>query len=672
MLVKTGRLLTLCGLLLCSLYGQASEPIRIVFQHPLQDKTLESIAVEIGGYDVTPFTERTEDGVTISLESGLEAGTYQAYVLAFYADGEIQTLSESQVTITPPGGATQWSLNSTLSTQVRVAEDDNTDYRNVDHRQTNGALSADGDHREGSLHTTARVQAVYDSLHQGHYPDSEWQLADYQAGIAREGESGTAGVSVGTYTHTDEDLLFSGYQRRGVNLYANNPEQTFKASLFGTAGETTNSVEQDLFWPEKQNNQTLGGTLSLSPLTDNPERLSIGAGYVDGKGTSTGSGFTVIDDESIYGGHGWGVSLDSIWLDRSLWLHWQKAQSSFDSDGLDYGEGAITDDADKWLVQLNSGPDLPAFGLDQWQLSAQRQRVGEFFYSIANLGLPGDLDTRQLALYANKGGLGLNAEAQHQQNNIENHADRATLTVRYFGLDLNYTPNVDLQSGLWRHLGSPTYTAYYHVTRNSQPRSDVLLSGVDIDNTQREYSIGASFSHEHWSWGLSHALIKTDDRSDPVLQNAVEIYTPVGNTENHLTSLQMSWFPNERLTLTPTLQWNTYEELENNNEYKTFNAGIDSRYAVIPNKLLMNVNYFYGYYDNRYGDPDYLDTQQGNHTGNLQLTWKAIEAKNLRPGMDWFLKGNYGKQDDTIDANDYESWQVRLGFSLYWAGNNEG
>ncbi|GGB97079.1 hypothetical protein GCM10011352_24030 [Marinobacterium zhoushanense] len=638
----------------------------------MQDKALESIAVEIGGYDVTPFIERTDDGVIVSLDSGLEAGTYQAYVLAFYSDGEIQTLSESQVTIAASGSSTQWNLNSTLSTQVRVAEDDTTDYRSVDHRQSNGALSADSDHRDGNIHTSARLQAVYDNLHQGHYPDSEWQLPEYQAGIAHESDAGTAGVQVGNYAHPNEDLLFSGYQRRGVNLFANNPEQTLKASLFGTASETTNSVEQDLFWPEKQNNQTLGGTLAVSPLTDNPERLTLGASYVDGKGTSTGSGFTVLDDESIYGGHSWGFTLDSIWLNRSLWLHWQKAQSSFDSDGLDYGDGALDDDADKWLVQLNSGPDLPAFGVDQWQLSAQRQRVGEYFYSIANLGLPGDLDTRQLALYANKGGLSLNTEGQHQQNNIEDRADRATLTVRYFGLDLNYTPGVDLQSGPWRYIGSPSYTTYYHVTRNSQPRSDVLLSGLDVDNTQREYSVGASFSHERWSWGLNYALVKTDDRSDPVEQNGFEIYTPVGDTENHLTSLQLSWFPNERLTLSPTLQWNQYKELENDNAYKTLNAGIDGQYAFIPNKLLMHVNYFYGHYDNRYGDPDSLDTQQDNHTGNLQLTWKAVEAKRLKPGMDWFLKGNYGRQDDTIDANDYESWQVRLGFSVYWAGYNEG
>ncbi|MBV1789665.1 hypothetical protein KQ940_16545 [Marinobacterium sp. D7] len=657
---------------MCSLQGHASETIQLVFQQPLQDKTLESIAVEIGGYDVTPFIERTEDGVSVSLDSGLEAGTYQAYVLAFYSDGEIQTLTESQVTILAPSSTTEWSVNSTLSTQVRVAEDDNTDYRSVDHRQTNGALSADSDHRDGSLHTSARVQAVYDSLHQGHSPDSEWQLADYQASIAHEGESGSAGMSVGSYTHPNEDLLFSGYQRRGVNLYANNDEQTLKASVFGTASETTNSTEDDLFWPEKQNNQTLGGTLAVSPLADDPERLTLTTSYVDGKGRSTGSGFTVLDDESIYGGHSWGITLDSIWLNRSLWLHWQKAQSSFDSDGLDYGDGALDDDADKWLVQLNSGPDLPAFGVDQWQLSAQRQRVGERFYSIANLGLPGDLDTHQLALYASKGGLSLNAEGQHQQNNIEDHADRATLTVRYFGLDLNYTPSVDLESGLWRHIGSPTYTAYYHVTRNNQPRSDVLLSGVDVDNTQHEYSLGANFSHQTWSWGVSYALVKTDDRSDPVEQNAVEIYTPVGDTENHLTSLQLSWFPNERLTLSPTIQWNRYKELENDNEYTTLNTGIDSQYAFIPNKLLMNVNYFYGRYDNQYGDPNNLDTRQDNHTGNLQLTWKAVEAKDLRPGMDWFLKGNYGRQDDTIDANDYESWQVRLGFSLYWAGNNEG
>lgn len=670
-LASHGRLLVSLSLILCCLQTQAADDIALQFQHPPKGKPVSYFSVEIGGYDVTQFAHFSDTGVTVTVESDLEPGNYEAYVVAYYEDGEVETLTETMLSIAPKSH-TQWSINSTLSTQYRVDEDDQADYSNSDHWQSNAAIDGALTYQNGNARVDARIQAIYDSMQQGHVPENQWQLADYQATLSHDGDQYSTGIQVGNNSVEQESLLFSGYQRRSINLFSKRHDDRFKASLFGAVSETTNSAGEDLFWTDEQQNQTVGGTLSFSPISNHPERLIIGASYVDGKGTSAGSGFTVIDSDTVYGGHSWGLSLDSIWMNRALWLHWESAASDFDSDGLEYGDDTLNDNASKFMVQLNSSEELPTLGLDYWQLNLQRQRVGEYFYSIANLALPGDLISHQATFSGGAGSLSFNADLQQQETNESDRSDRATRKMDYRGLDLYYTPTVDTGQGVWSTLGAPSLNAYYHFTKNTQRDGDQLLSGMDIDNTQQEYSIGFTLSHDTWNWGLSYARVDVEDRSEAVMQNAVEIYTPLGDTTNHMTTFQLGWYPNSRFSITPQLQWNRYREKRNGNEQETLNAGFDTQIGLIPRKLTMNLNYFYGRFDNQYGNPVYLDSRQDTHTGNLQLSWKAIEAQSRKPGLDLFLKGSYGRQEDSINTSDYENWQILMGFSVYWSGNNEG
>lgn len=664
-----GRLLCSLSMIIYSIQAQAEEFI-IDFQHPLQDKPLSTYTVEIANYDVTRFASFEDSAVVVNVQTDLPPGNYDAYVVAYYEDGEIETLAETNIQIDPKNH-TQWAANSTLSTQYRIAEDDETDYSDTRAWQTSGAFEGYLNYRNGKTRVNTHLQAVYDTLRQGHTPENEWQLADYQATVARDGSEFSTGIQAGNNHIEQTSLLFSDYRRRGINLFAKRHDDRFKASMFTAVSEPTNSAEDELFWSKEEENRTIGGTLSFSPLRNNPERLVISSSYVDGKGKSTGSGFTVVDEETVYGGDGWGVSLDSIWLNRSLWLHLENASSNFDSDGLDYGDDAIRDDAAKLLVQLNSGESMPTLGLDYWQLNLQRQRVGEYFYSIANLALPGDLIADQATFSGGIGAFGVNIDLQNQKTNESDRPDRATRYVDYRALDLFYSPAVDTTTGIWSVLGSPGINAYYHRTGNSQPDADRLLSGMDIDNTQQEYSIGVTLSHNTWNWGLSYARTDVEDRSEAVSQNGIVIYTPQGDTTNHMATLQLAWYPTPRFSITPQLQWNRYLEALSDNEYETLNAGFDTRVEFLPNKLWMNLNYFYSRFDYQYGNPEYLDSRQNNHTGNLQINWKAIQAAAISPGMDVFLKGSYGRQDDSAHTNEYENWQIMLGFNIYWSDSNE-
>src|SRR5690606_24967244 len=112
-----------------------------------------------------------------------------------------------------------------------------------------------------------------------------------------------------------------------------------------------------------------------------------------------------------------------------------------------------------------------------WDVTLQQQTIGSFFYSIANLGMAGDLDAQRLTFNGGKGGLGFRLEMLRQENNVNDDPTRATLSVDYTGLDLNYTPMIDSEKGVWSLVGAPSLYGYIHVTDSAQDEAEIGPTG---------------------------------------------------------------------------------------------------------------------------------------------------------------------------------------------------
>lgn len=662
------------GWLMASLTALSAESlaaaIDMPFQQAAQNKPLLNISVEMGGYDVTHFADISDTGVSLDLGTELPPGDYTAAILAFYEDGEIQTLAEHTVTL-KAGPSTQWEYNSTLSTTYRFDEDRKDSFDTIDSYNARGGIDAKVVHTSGGLELSANLQSVYDSNDNNHISGNEWEIADYQVGAKHTGDYGGVGITAGNTTIATDNLLFSHYQRRGVNLQMHNASQSLQGNVFSVISDATTAYDEDLLTPENSDEETVGATLSFHPFSAHPDRLAIGFGYVNGNGTTAGAGFTVIDADTVYGGSSWNTTIDSLWLNRALWIHLEYAESDFDSDGIDFGEDEINDDAYKVFVNLNSNGDLPAMGLDYWDLTLSQQEVGNDFYSIANLGLAGDLDAQRLTLNATRGGLNIVIDALRQENNVDNDPTRPTQSIDYDGIDISYSPQVDLSRPLWRALGQPSLSAYLHQTDTYQPDEDAIIAGYDVDHENTEHSLSINFQSERWGWGVQHTVTDINDKSRAVIDNFIELYTPPDDNENRLTNVQIQWYPNDRFTLSPNFQWNTFEEDTTGNEYKSFNVNLDAQIQIIPNKLLLAMNYSFSGNDNRFGDPFFEDSETDNYTGTFKLTWKAIEARQNRPGLDVFVDGSFQRFDDKVINDDTEDWQMHVGFNYFWAGANQ-
>ncbi|MGD2118637.1 MAG: hypothetical protein PVG66_09770 [Chromatiales bacterium] len=657
------------GAMFLSTGAIAGDSVEIIFTTDIENKEIASLNVELGGYDVTHLSEIGDGKAVVRLDASLSPGQYTAVVLAFYQNGEIQTIAEQTVTIGAAAGD-QWQFNSTLETSYRTDQDNDQDYSNVRRSHGNAGLDGQYSHRQGQWTVSASGQALYDSNTEGSGVSNEWQLPTYRLGADYENDAAQFGFSLGDFQIEAENLLYSSYQRRAVGLTLNSKSGQFTGKVFSAVSDVTTAYDENLL-PNESANRTLGMTSRFSPLANQPDRLILSLGYVDGEGTLTGSGITNAEPGTVYGGDAWNAGLDSLWLDRALWLHLEYAGSSFDTDGIGFGNGKQDDDAHKIMLQASSSGQLPMLGFDYWSLTLTRQQVGPDFYSMANLVLPGDILSDRATLNFIKGGMNITAEVAREVGNVDDRVDRATQTMRYAGVDLNYSPAIDPQGRPWSLLGMPVLSAYAHVTDTAQKDSDSLINSIDVDNRVHEYNLGISFNHEKWGWGLSHTRTETDDDSFAVFQNAVEVYTPSSDTRNELSVLQFNWYPNSRLRLSPMLQWTRFKELDNGNTNDIFNLGIDAYAELLPEKLILDLNYSVDQNDTDYTDPLIDDSSYDNYTGNVKLTWKIEQPKASRPGADLFIKGSFGRQEDNLADSSIDNWQLYLGLAVYWSGNND-
>lgn len=641
-------------------------PITINFDQAVKQKAVTQFSIELGGYDVTEFSQFSSDSVIVQLDTPLDTGEYQALISVFYEDGEVQTLVDRQVYI-EGGQSVAWQGNVTFNVDYRVDEEEPELFEDINERHGNGGVVGAVEYKSGGWTVNASLQGVYDSHTDNQPTGNLWELPDYKVSAAYKGKIAQGAVAVGNTMVQQNNLLFGNYQRRGVSAYAASNNGLVDATAFSLVSNPTTSTEENLVVAEDENT-SVGGMVQVRPLSSSRDDLVVGVGYLDGKGSVAGSGIYYQDPDTVYGGRAVNASVDAFLFSRGVWLHLEGAQSAFDIDGVDQGENAVKDNAHHVQVQFSSQGEMPALGMDYWSLTLSNQKVGRDFFSMGNLQLPGDLLTNRVLLAATKGALNVSAELAKETNNVDDVAIQATQTIDYASIDFTYSPFVDSAKGVWAALGAPAFNGYVRRTNTYQKDSDAAITGIDVDNLRTEYSGGVTFNKERLSWGGTLTYSLYTDNSEEVTQNNVVTYTPLSDARTQMVSVFANWMPFETLTLSPQWQRTSNEETDAGSEYVSNTIGMDVQWAIIPEKLFLNLNYFLTHDDNQYEDPLIDDSEFRQHTGTFKIQWTALQPKGLQPGTDVYLSGSYGKQEDVSNDFETETWQIYAGITLGWAG----
>lgn len=661
-------LLSSCLFSVVAFAGDAEHSPSVALTFPLQTVALPegtTLAVELDGYDVSPFASFSATHLLLSLETPLAAGEHGLMVLAFLPNGDIETLLEQPVVVAPEQEhSRQWGANVTLDSSYRVGQKNKQEYQSVRHLASQSALALRGQERQGAWQMDAEIDALYDSVSEHHEGDSEWALPNYRLSLAYQGERTSGDVSVGSVRVERDDLLFSVFQRRGASVRVGTSDGTTAVTLFEVNTEPTTRIRGDLVLAGDDSHKGQGVTFT-SELAG--RALSVNGGYIEGKTTLGGGGVYIPGEVIEYGGDSWNAGLDSHLLEESLWLHMEYAESSFDHDGIDQGLEAETDSALQAVAQLSSGA-LPAGWFDYWSGTLQYQEVGRDFYSLGNLSLPGDLALSRFVAQVGKQGIALGLELSEERNNLDDNAEQATQTLLRQGVNVSYTPmSIDPSTWLWATLGTPSISANYMQVDHSQPAADALVVGFDLDSQTRDAGVNFMFNRQAWNWTVQFQQTQVDDRSEAVEQNGYLTYQPGSDIRNNMMGLQLGWFASARASVNLFMQLNQRTETDFDNRFNNRNLGIDGYFQLIPDTLILALNYNFGTDTSRLADPFYINNDFQSHFGNAQLTWKALQAMGNTPGVNVYLKSSYGRQDNRAYALVQEQWSAHIGFELAWA-----
>lgn len=648
------------------LVSNANRQLSVVLPDRVKALDVSQLAVELDGYDVSLFAQVEGATLLIQLATPVAEGSHALNVLVFLPDGEIETLLEQQFNANRlPEDNSNWQLNSTFTTNYRVDEKEEADFNEIRELSGQGAIAASGVQQVGGWALSADINALYDSVSQNNPENEEWALPEYYLSASYPGEAVNSKVGMGNIRLEREDLLFSAYQRRGVEAAISDTDDKVAVQIFGLKSEPATGYQAEQLAPVKNTERASGVTAKVAVVD---QYLQLSTGYLDGKTTLGGAGVSTASHNNIeYGGDSWNLALDSQFMHNSIWLHVEYAKSEFDSDGIGIGEAAATDDAAQVLLQLSSDGDFDSGIFDFWSTVIQHQQVGEDFFSLGNLTLPGDLELTRLIFKGGRGGLAFDISWSGEQNNIQDDPSLPTQTLRRAGADVNYTPMwLNPENPVWQLIGNPSVAARYYRSRQDQPDTQAEIFGFDLNNSTDETGLTLSFARQTISWSLQYQVINRDDRSRSVTQGEYLLYAPPSDTENRLSGIQVGWFPDQRFSVNASMQWNKLIETDSDNTYRNRNFSVGTNAQLMPNVVSVMLNYNYGRNTSDLYNKDFIEDDFLSQFVNGQITWTARQAKGLKPGVNVFLKGSYGAQDNRAFYQTTEQWSALLGAEVFW------
>ncbi len=626
----------------------------------------------LGAYDVTSLIAYDESGFSFQFGGAVGVGTYLLRISLTMPDGETYLLVEDSLTFVNRVRDAGIELRS--NTSYRVDESEEEDFSHSVNRLTESALRLQARRlgEKTELYSSADLQHRTDD---NTLSGEKLEIANFNIGFVRKTALGNIGLAIGNQTIEQQGLVFNGFNRRGISTQIQSNEGHYRVKTFLINSDPGISSKEDVILASDKNKQSAGATLDVEVFREQPGRLRISSGYIDGKSELRGIGFGFSSDFSLdtptpiaYGGKTWHVSANSAWWNQSLILQAEQAQSNFDSDGFDIGEESKNDKASRYSVTLSGQGRLSSLlkplHVNNWRLNWQQQTVGDNFFSLANLGLPGDLSTSQTALQLAWNRVQLTTEYTRTKNNIDDREGLPSQTTSQTQLSANYSPLNPNEYVLWRALGRPSFSFRLSKSQREQSREHALLAGYDLDDSTNEYQFSASFQKEKLNWSIQHALTRYTNHATALQSDGFTIFEPGPDTINRFTALGVNFSPTQNISLYPSLQWSNYDEHQSSTEQDSLNAGLNANVRMFRDKLSMNINYNQAEQTSKFSSS--LPGQEfKSQQASAIVDWQVITSKGLNPGLKVSLRHTWSQQKVSLQQAQ-DNYQITLGMELYW------
>ncbi|MEQ8357659.1 MAG: hypothetical protein RH942_19140 [Kiloniellaceae bacterium] len=589
-----------------------NDPIVLALPSDLDAAIYPRLAVELDDLDMTAFATVEAGRLVLTPPEALSSGAHHLRLVERGDDGSILERGSWTLDIRHSELLRDLSLTADIAGEINARVADRgltTPSQHVTGESGGNVEAAAGDEQ---WRVSARGNYLYNSQLELGLDERNFDIGEYRIDGDIENENFFAGLTVGDHDTGIDNLIMSGFYRRGASFRAGLADDRLTVtgfvqrteSLVGTRHVVGISHEED---------RVEGASVAIRPIEALKDNIVLTGTFYTGEGSD--GGFGIGTEEVIQDGSGWSVAADTLWFDEALRLRGEYAETEFDFDGKDEGFSPETANAYSVLASLEPlrGATLDG-SVFNWTIGVQRDEVDTFFQSLANPSLQPDRETTTVYSDFFWDEFAAQLRLDHQLNNVDDldflPTDR-NINAYFNG---TYTPFVEpLEDGSMPWYGQPFFgisAALYEIDRveHSQDFPD-----DDADNTTRSLTLSSGSNYQTWSWNLSHTIYSFEDHVDLS-----------SDTRNNSTALSAYVLVDDWLALSPSLQWDMFEDLDEGDDAQNLVAGLGVDITVIPETLTASMYYSLNH---RMGDGDTPDTSSLN--GEVVWTLRPAEVNQL-------------------------------------------
>ena len=607
-----------------------SDPIVIDLPADLDPAVYPRLAVEVDDIDLTAFAMTGPGSLTVTLPEPLTTGEHVVRLIERGEDGSIAERGVWLVEVRHSPLIRDLTVNADLAGEVNARvlnEGLRTPSQHVTGESGGDVEAAAGDE---TWRISAQGNYIYNSQLELGLEQRNFDLGEFRLDGDFQNEDVFAGLTVGNHDTGIESLVMSNFNRRGVSMRAGTADERITATGFVLRTESLVGTRHVLGISHDED-RVEGASVSLRPIEALKENLVLTGVYYNGEGSD--GGFGIGTEEVINEGDGWSVAVDSLWFEERVRLRGEFAEATFDFDGKDEGFDAETANAYSFLASVEPlrGTTLDG-GILNWTVGVQREQIDTFFQSLANPGIRPDRETTSIFTDFFWDEFAANLQVDHEYSNVDDFdflpTDR-TIRVYFNG---SYTPFVEPEEdGSLPWYGQPFFTVNTSVTDIERVERSVDFPADDANNVSRSLSLSVGANYESWSWNLSHMIYSFEDEIN---------FT--SDTVNNTTGLSGYFLVDDWLTLSPTVQYDVFEDKDLGKANRTVNFGLASDITVIPQVLTASLSYNLNV---RTGDGD---TPDSSSLGG-EVVWTLREPDANRLGIALAFNGFIQETNDDFD-----------------------
>ena len=624
------------------------QPLRIKLPDGIEPATLEWLAVELDSLDVTPILTLEGAEIVVRPLRPLRSGTHRLSLTQYNEEGGAIDR-----------GSWSFKVGQAVAYQARADASFAATYRADTKNIPKESLPEKSATADGSLRLEASAGTA--SWQLSGNADGAWtsqpgagqdpfEGGNYLATLRMGGLTG----QVGQLDPQLESSIISSFQRRGLKLSYTNRGQEVQASGFALRTAPIAGFHEGLGINDPDN-RVSGGALTLRPIPKHGEWLALTGIYLVGE-QGADPGVAVADPTADGAGSAWSVGFVSGLFNQRLRLRGEFAETLFDPDG----SGELAAEPDKayggsaiWeLVRDARLGDVPLNGA----IGGEYQYTGPAFKSLANAGLPADLQMEKAFTRWGLGGVSAEVMAGREHDNVEDDPAVASGRTDLLGAVAAYSPTLAPDGWALAVLGQPRLDCGYHQIRN---RTIDLPEGATDkpDRRNREWSAGLGSSYKAWDWKTGFRSMREEDLTGTAADRT-----------NESADANLGFRFWERLTLGLRGQLTRDKDLGTGLSRTNTLIGGDLTVVLIKEYLTARVAY---QADGRKASDDSESLMTQTTDFGLDLTVR--QAADNKPGIALNLKGQQQKVDDRVnDVNDKKPFQVFLAVNIGWPASFSG